>query len=267
MITKRHLIVFLAFREIDVIKKSFESIEHVSSDIFVIENKSENSPEIEEYFKTKLGSLIGYIQFNKNTENSSIPLFNRAYRDLIESYEYITYTDGDLYAYDAEEMFKEILEAFKNPRVMVSSSTVWRDNFPFINSKEYKKLIKANVVSDNLLPLENRKTLEDFINEQKINTRPFGSKDSPVTLSTGHFFVTYKNKDLKHIFEIPIYTDSYIYQKVKELNKEWHITTKNISYHMSWDLYYTGSPYYNWKKEKRETIWKHIIESDFRVIL
>ena len=142
MITKKHLIVFLAFKEVDIIKKSFESIKDVSSDIFVIENKSENSQEIEEYFKSKSDSLIGYIQFNENTENSSIPLFNKAFKDLVISYEYITYTDGDLYSYDAEEMFREILEAFKNPRVMVSSSAVWGGNYSFINSKEYIDIIK-----------------------------------------------------------------------------------------------------------------------------
>jgi hypothetical protein len=265
MITKKHLIVFLAFREVDVIKKSFESIEDVSSDIFVIENKSENSLEIEEYFKSKSKSLIGYIQFNENTENSSIPLFNKAFKDLVISYEYITYTDGDLYSYDAEEMFREILEAFKNPRVMVSSSAVWGGNYSFINSKEYIDIIKKN--KSNLKPLELRKGFEDFLSEQKDNNRDFGSKNYPVSLSTGHFFVTLRNQDLNHIFDLEVYMDAYIYRKVTELKKEWHITNRNISYHMSWDLYYKGSPYYEWKRENKDTIWQFAKESDFRVIV
>lgn len=265
MITKKHLVIFLAFRELDVIKKSFESIEMISSDIFVIENKSENSDEIEEYFKSKSNSLIGYIQFNENVENSSIPLFNKAYRDLVKSYEYVTYTDGDLYVYNAEEMFSEIIEAFKNPRVMVSSSRIWEGNYSFINSKEWADVIKKN--KSNLKPLEYRKGFEEFLSEQKENTLTFGSKNYKSGSSIGHFFVTYRNKDLESIFEIDIYMDAYIFRKVVEKKKEWHVTTKNISYHMSWDLYYEGSPYYNWKMENKDTLWKRIIESDFRVII
>ena len=265
MITKKHLIVFLAFKEVDVIKKSFESIENVSSDIFVIENKSENSQEIEEYFRSKSDSLIGYIQFNENTENSSIPLFNKAFNDLITSYEFITYTDGDLYSYDAEEMFREILEAFHNPDVMVSSSAVWEGNYSFINSKEYIDIIKKN--KSNLKPLELRKGFEDFLSEQKDNDRDFGSQIIPAGLSMGHFFVTIRSQDLNHIFDLELYMDAYIYRKVKELEREWHITTKNISYHISWDLYYQGSPYYEWKRENKDTLWKIAKESDFRVIV
>ena len=256
MTLKKHLIVFLAFREVDIIKKSFESIENVSSDIFVIENKSENSDEIEEYFKSKSESLIGYIQFNENTENSSIPLFNKAFKDLVKSYEYITYTDGDLYAYDAEEMFREIIEGFKKPHVMVCSSMIWTKNHHLLENGK-----------DDLKPLELRGTFDEFIEEQRNNAREFGCVHVPIGLTTGHFFVTYRNRDLEHIFKIPLYSDGSIYAKTWELKKEWHMTNKNISYHMSWDLYHEDNPYYKWKRENRKTIWRHIKQSDFRVII
>ena len=154
MITKRHLIVFLAFKEVDIIKKSFESIKDVQSDIFIIENKSEYSDQIEEYFKEQ--NIIGYIQFNENTENSSIPLFNRAYKDLVKSYEYITYTDGDLYVCDAESMFEEILGAFKNPNVMVSSCEIWTKNYHLIEKDK-----------EGLKPLELRGTFNQYLEEMK----------------------------------------------------------------------------------------------------
>lgn len=256
MTLKKHLIVFLAFREVDIIKKSFESIENVSSDIFVIENKSENSDEIEEYFKSKSKSLIGYIQFNENTENSSIPLFNKAFKDLVKSYEYITYTDGDLYAYDAEEMFREIIEGFKKPHVMVCSSMIWTKNHHLLENGK-----------DDLKPLELRGNFDEFIEEQRNNDREFGCVHVPIGLTTGHFFVTYRNRDLDHIFKIPLYSDGSIYAKTWELKKEWHMTNKNISYHMSWDLYHEDNPYYKWKRENRKTIWRHIKQSDFRVII
>ena len=254
MTLKRHLIVFLAFREIDIIKKSFDSIENISSDIFVIENKSENSQEIEEYFKDK--NIIGYIQFNENTENSSIPLFNRAYKDLVTSYEYITYTDGDLYAYNAEEMFREILEAFKKPNVMVSSCEIWTKNYHLIEKDKI-----------GLKPLELRGKFDEYLEEMRTNTNEFGSKYSPIGLTTGHYFVTYKNADLKYIFNIPLYSDGSIYATAMNLNREWHKTNKNIAYHFTWDLYYDGNPYYEWKKANKGTLWKYVKESDFRVII
>lgn len=257
MITKKHLVVFLAFRELDVIKKSFESIENISSDIFIIENKSENSDEIEEYFKSKSNSLIGYIQFNENVENSSVPLFNKAYKDLVKSYEYVTYTDGDLYVYNAEEMFREIIEGLKNSNVMVSSSRIWLKNHHLLENGK-----------DDLKPLELRGNFDDFLEEQKVNDYEFGCKFAPSGLGLkGHYFVTFRSRDLDHIFKIPLYIDGSIYAKVWELKKEWHITNKNIAYHMSWDLYYEGSPYYEWKKENYKTIWRYVKESDFRVII
>lgn len=253
MITKKHLVVFLAFKEVDIIKKSFESIKNVQSDIFVIENKSENSDQIEEYFKDQ--NIIGYIQFNENTENSCIPLFNRAYKDLVKSYEFITYTDGDLYVCDADSMFEEILGAFKNSNVMVSSCEIWTKNYHLIEKDK-----------DGLKPLELRGTFDQYLEEMKNNTNVFGSKDSPIGLTTGHYFVTYKNSDLEHIFKIPLYSDGSIYATAMNLNRKWYKTNKNIAYHFTWDLNYEGNPYYEWKKANRKTLWRYVKESDFRII-
>jgi hypothetical protein len=73
--------------------------------------------------------------------------------------------------------------------------------------------------------------------------------------------------DQNAIFKIPLYSDGSIYAKAWELKKEWHMTTRNISYHMSWDLYHEDNPYYQWKRSNRKTIWRFVKESDFRVII
>jgi hypothetical protein len=250
---KKHIVVFLAYEDFDIIKKSFESIENIDSDIFVIENKSKNSEQIEDYFVNK--SLKGYIQFNDNTENSCIPLFNNAYGDLVKQYDYITYTDGDLYAYDANDMFEEIIDAFKYSGTMVSTSEIWIGNYHLVEKD--KSEIK---------PLHLRGTFEDYLEEVKNSNYEFGSKDSPIGLTTGHYFVTYKNADLEHIFKIPIYSDGSIYSTMMHLGRKWYKTTKNISYHMSWDSYYDGNPYYEWKKSMKKTLWREKKYSDFRII-
>ena len=46
----KHIIVFLAFENLDIVKTSFDSIKTANADFFVIENHSENSHLIKEYF-------------------------------------------------------------------------------------------------------------------------------------------------------------------------------------------------------------------------
>ena len=48
-----HICVFLAFQNVEIIKTSFDSMYVEGVDYFIVENPSENSKQIEEYFKTK----------------------------------------------------------------------------------------------------------------------------------------------------------------------------------------------------------------------
>jgi hypothetical protein len=107
-INKNHLIVFIAFKHFDIVKSSLDSIiGYESADVFVVENKSENSVELENYFSTK--NLVGYIQFETNIANSAVTTFIRDFWDLICNYEYVTITDGDLFIADVNETFKEVI--------------------------------------------------------------------------------------------------------------------------------------------------------------
>jgi hypothetical protein len=251
-ITKKHIIVFIAFYDLNIIKKSFECLENLDSDIFIVENKSPYSKDIEEYFKDK--NIIGYIQFNENVANNCIPLFNKDYSSLLNEYEYITYTDGDLYVIDANDMFNEIFDSFKYGDIMVSSSEAWLGNC-YLDE------------NNNLIPVESRSDFTDYLNEMKENNKEFGCKPSIMNKTSCHFFITLKKQDLRHIYKMERYSDGAIYSLVvHNLKRKWYKTNKNIVYHIQWDSYYDGNEYYEWKKKVNATIWNGDRYSDYKII-
>jgi hypothetical protein len=250
--SKKHIIVFVAFYHLETIKKSFECLENLDSDIFIVENKSPYSKDIEEYFKDK--NIIGYIQFNENVANNCIPLFNKEYNSLLNQYDFITYTDGDLYVINAKDMFDEIFSSFKFGETMICSSDAWLGNYHLDESK-------------NILPLDSRKNFDDYIKEMKEEVREFGCKPSEINKTTCHFFITIKKQDLQHIYKLDRYSDGSLYSlAVMNLKRKWYKTFKNLVYHIHWDLYYDGNEYYEWKKTVIKTIWKINKYSDFKII-
>lgn len=225
---KKHLIVFVAYQHSYIISKSFESIKDLDADIFIIENQSENSKAIANYFEGK--NIFGYIQFHENIANSCVSIFIADYWELIQQYEYVTFTDGDLYVHDAKAMFDEIFDAFKNPDVIISSADLWQGN-NYTNSE--------------------RLGLESFINESNCNTSLFGS----VQGHTGNFFITIKKEDINLVRQNKIYLDSFLAESVNSMNRKWFKVNRNKVYHLTWDLYYDGNPYFEFKKQVFDKIW------------
>lgn len=225
---KKHLIVFLAYKNVEIVTKSFESIKDVDADIFIVENQSENSKVIADYFEGK--NHVGYIQFHENVANSSMSIFIADYWGLIEQYEYVTFTDGDLYVNDVKLMFDEIFDAFKNPEVIISSAELWQGN-------NYTNSVRLD--------------LERFVNDSECNSELFGS----VQGHTGNFFVTVKHQDINLFRMNELYLDSFLAQAVNGLNRSWYKVNKHKVYHLTWDLYVDGNPYFEFKKQVFNTIW------------
>jgi len=236
---KKNLIVFVAYQHSYIIRKSFESIKDLDSDIFIVENQSENSKAIAEYFEDK--NIVGYIQFHENIANSCVSIFIADYWELIQQYSYVTFTDGDLYVHDAKAMFEEIFDAFKNPEVIISSADLWQGN-NYQNSE--------------------RLGLESFIDQSNNNKEVFGS----VQGHTGNFFVTIKQEDINIVRQNKIYLDSFLAQSVNGMNRSWFKVNKNKVYHLTWDLYYEGNPYYEFKKQVFNTIWFQEHHSGYDVL-
>jgi hypothetical protein len=236
---KKHLIVFVAYQHLDIISKSFESIKDLDADIFIVENQSENSKYIAQYFEDK--NHFGYIQFHENIANSSMTIFIANYWSLIEQYEYVTFTDGDLYVHDAKGMFDEIFGAFKSPEVIISSADLWQGN-------NYTNSVRLG--------------LESFTNESNCNKALFGS----VQGHTGNFFITIKQQDINLVRLNKIYLDSFLAESVNALNRTWFKVNRNKVYHLTWDLYYDGNPYFEFKKQVFDKIWFKEYHSGYDVL-
>lgn len=236
---KNHLIVFIAYKHIEIVKSSLDSIiNYENADVFVVENKSENSNEFENYFSTK--NIIGYIQFETNIANSAITIFIRDFWDLILQYEYVTITDGDLFIADINETFKEVIDAFKNPEIIVSSVDLWQGN-SYLNQ----------------VRLSEKEYLEDSL----LNQREFGSIEG----ITGAFLITIQNKHLDAIRGY-LFVDNYLADKVNKMQGRWFKTNKNLAYHLTWDLYYEGNEYFEWKKQVFDKIWFVEKKCNYKII-
>ena len=236
---KKHLIVFIAFKHFDIVKDSFESISNYEdADVFVVENNSENSIQFENYFKDK--KQIGYIQFETNIANSAITIFIREFWDLIVQYEYVTITDGDLFIANINETFKEVIDAFKDPQIIVSSVDLWQGN-SYLN--------------------EVRLSEKEYLEDSLLNEREFGSIEG----ITGGFLITIQNKHLDAIRGY-LFVDNYLANKVNEMQGRWFKTNKNLAYHLTWDLYYEGNEYFEWKKQIFDKIWFTEKQSNFKII-
>jgi hypothetical protein len=238
-INKNHLIVFIAFKHFDIVKSSLDSIiGYESADVFVVENKSENSVELENYFSTK--NLVGYIQFETNIANSAVTTFIRDFWDLICNYEYVTITDGDLFIADVNETFKEVIDAFKNPEIIVSSVDLWQGN-SYLN--------------------EVRLSEKEYLEDALLNARDFGSVEG----ITGAFLITIQNKHLEAIRGY-LFVDNYLANKVNIMQGRWFKTNKNLAYHLTWDLYYEGNEYFEFKKQVFDKIWFVEKQANYKII-
>jgi hypothetical protein len=239
-ISKNHLIIFIAYKHVDIVKSSLDSVfDYQNSDVFVVENKSENSVELENYFNTK--DLVGYIQFESNIANSAVTIFIKDFWDLILKYDYVTITDGDLLIADINETFKEIILALSNSEIGVASADLWQGN---------------NYLYDE------RKGLPEYISDSKNNETEFGCIEG----NTGAFFITLRNENI-YILKDLLFVDSYLYHRLTAFQKKWFKTRKNLVYHLTWDLYVEGNEYFEYKKQVYDKIFFEEKQSNYTKLI
>jgi hypothetical protein len=227
----KHIIVFLAFENLDIIKTSFDSIKDANADFFVVENKSENSDAIKKYF---LGEkLIGYIQFEKNARANAMNVFVKDFYALLLKYDFITITDGDLFVYDIKDTFSEIISTFSHPDCYVCGASLYMGN-------NYLNIGSNRVVGT-----------QPYIDHMKSKT---GVKPASTFGRTGGYLLTFSNKTLFLIKDIH-FIDTNIFNRVNNNGGKCFRTTKNVAYHLTWDLYFDGNPYYENKKNNLAQIW------------
>ena len=225
----KHIVVFLAFENLDIIKTSFDSIKSANADFFIVENQSENSDAIKKYFMSQ--KLIGYIQFEKNARANAMNIFVRDFYKLLSEYDFITVTDGDLFVYDIKETFSEIISGFNNPKCYISAIDLYSGN----NYLNPNKVVGLQPYIDHMI--------------SKSTTEP---KSIPGVIVCS--LLTLNRKTLYLIKDIH-FIDTNIINKSNQNGGESFKTTKNLAYHLTWDLYVDGNPYYENKKNNLAKIW------------
>jgi hypothetical protein len=235
-----HICIFFAFYNLDHIKKSFNSIYVEGVDHFIIENKSENSDEIEKFFKSK--NIKGYIQYESNIAQNAVNIFMKDFKNLLLEYEYITYTDGDLYFNNIETAYKESKQNLEEHNTVMTSVSLWQGNYYLRNNK----IIGTN-------------PYDEYMDSNDIE---IGGTDG----NTGAYLWTIKRENL-WIFQDVNFIDTRIKDKIKRHNKRWLVANHSLAYHLTWDSYVDGNPYYEWKKTVISGIWKDNKTSKYRKIV
>lgn len=238
MAYNRHLIVFIAFAQAEIIKTSFDSIYDESFDYFVVENISENSPIIQKYFSYRASSasnIKGYIQFRENISATAMDCFLLDFDNLIRQYDYLTITDGDFFMYDIKDAMAELVLAFQDPKCLVSSVPLYLDN-NYDRGKD--RIIGTNVFCEKQ---KERQFIEHFLYPG----------------ITSACFLTFKTNNFDFLKCIH-FIDTNIHKKVMSLGGQWLVCEKNQAYHLTWDLYFDGNPYYEWKKAVIHHIWEKV---------
>lgn len=231
----KHIIVFLAFEDVDIIKTSFDSLKYANADFFIIENHSKNSDKIKEYFLKQ--KLKGYIQFEKNARANAVNIFIRDYYNLLLEYDFITITDGDLFVYDIKQTINEIISTFSNSQCYVCGASLYMGNL----YTDPNKVIGLQPYIDHML--------------SKVNVVPASTLGR-----TGCYLLTFNKKTLFLIKDIH-FIDTNIFNNAVKHGGKCFKTTKNLAYHLTWDLYFDGNPYYENKKNNLVEIWSHSNEN------
>jgi len=231
--TKKHICIFFAYNNIEHIIQSFDSLYSDSVDYFVVENSSENSRLIECYFASQ--KLIGYIQFEKNIWDNAMKTFLQDYKDLISQYDYITITDGDLLIDDIDLTFTELKEIVDIDKVGVCCVDLKLDNFP-----------------------------SDIKGSGRWLPNHSGIYDKYIVCGTGIQLMTFKREFFDIILEPTKFLDGKLRKNINWHGLLWVKTKINQATHLTWDLYYEGSPYYEFKLQPK---WGKQWESRYKKII
>ena len=228
----KHICVLICFKNLEHIIKCYESFYNSDIDFFIIENYSNNSEKIKEYFIDK--NIIGYLQFEDNISHKAVSTFITDYENLLNKYEYITFSDSDLTVENSKETFNEIIKNLNLENVMVSCVDLTMVNLPNVPG------------SQSWIP------------------SPLNVTDEYIEGASGVHMMTIKQENFELIKNIK-FLDSVLKNKVYRNKKKWVKTLKNKAYHLTWDLYFEGSDYYKFKLSNPD-IWNHENTCDYKII-
>jgi hypothetical protein len=208
----KHAIILFCYNNIEHIIKSFESLYIDNCDFFIVENKSENSFLIEEYFSDK--DIKKYIQFEENITNNALNIFFKDF-DIFNIYEYITITDCDIYVENIKLFLKE--------------------------AKEILNIIDGICAID--LSLEN---LPNVYGADTWIPKPLNITDKYIECYTGIHLITMKI-NIFNLIKNENILDGHLHGFIRNKNLKWVKTLKIKGYHLTWDYYNENNDYYKFK--------------------
>ena len=230
---KNHICVLFCYHNYEHIKQCFDSIYDNKTDYFIVENKSTNSDNIEEFFREK--KIAGYIQFEKNITNNAADIFLRDYLHRLKEYKYVTFSDCDLLVKDKGTLFDELFKNLEYKDVLISCADLEMKNLPKIKGSE--TWVPSSIARDGYL--------EGF---------------------TGIHFLTIKSENLNFFKDIH-FLDTNLHLRCKRWKKKWVKTLNTKVYHLTWDLYIAGNEYFEFKLESHDSLWNHKTVCDYKVII
>jgi hypothetical protein len=229
----KHICILICYKNFEHIKKCFESLYNDEIDFFIVENYSENSDKIKDLFFKK--NVVGYIQFEKNITNNALSIFVKDYENILNKYEYVTFSDCDLIIENNKDTFNEIIKNLNLKNVLVSCVDLKMDNLPNVSG------------SKSWIP------------------PALSITDEYIEGASGVHLMTLKGENL-WLVKNTNFLDSTIRSKVHSENKKWVKTLINKAYHLTWDLYFDGSDYYDYKKSS-SNLWSHNNTCDYKIII
>ena len=222
----KHICCLHVFYNLNETIKCFESLKNLNMDFVILEDESDHSPEIQEYFSDK--NILKYCLFRDSGGNTLS--FYRDEVDLLKTYDYITVSDCDLYHEDQGIVFNEIRSILDNhPEVGACSASLSDENLP-------------------------------------VWAQAWGMGGSDVGASyivaeTGIWLTTFKS-NFSEIFNVNCWWDFLIRNQCMTLGKKWVRTKINSVYHLTWDLYSEAEPFGDYQTLKNERLASGIYNRD-----
>lgn len=211
-----HLCILWCYNNVEHIIKCFESVQMSTMDYFIVENRSPHSLELQKYFHEK--RVVGHIRFKDNIADNAVKIFFHDYKRLLYKYKYITFSDGDLRLDNARETFAEVRKILDHKEVGVCAVDLKLDNFPYDIAKP-----------SDWLP------------------GPVGKTDDYIECATGAHMMTLKTENLSVLVDAKKAIDGCFREMCANMGLKWVKTIKNKAYHLTWDYYHKGNPYYDFR--------------------
>lgn len=239
----------LVYEQVDIVRKTMDFLIGYADrlDIIVLENPSQNSPEIGEYIHTLGASKLikKHYLFAANVTGSAFDTVLNDELAYIRKCPYVLITDGDITTTDTGWLDEEISILRSNPDVFACGISLDKSNLPLRTFPDAGGWIPEDV--------------HEFTDHYEV--------------FTGAHLLLLRGKELagfmhwKNSQNLPFVDGTMHRYCSQQLHAKWARTKKSAGYHLTWDLYHDlNHPYTKFKLAKsfRDT-WYHDKTTNYKL--